>query len=198
MRRIGRPLRLASPTKRPVTPEPATTPASRRVLVPLLPQSRSRRGIAQPAQSDARDRDVVAERGNVDAERAQHARRGVHVGRAEDATARATSPSASALQISERCEIDLSPGTTQLAGDVEGRRAHRSHPSSAVATSVFSSRYFTITGVWSAIPCSFAPARSRPVARRAPPPRRTESRAGRSRRRAGSARARGRRRECRA
>ena len=100
-----------------------------------------RRRLRSPRSPTPAHDEVRRQLRNRDAERAQHAGGGLHVRRLQDARDRATSPSASAPRISARCEIDLSPGTRSVASKPSSQPA-----SSAVARSVFSSRYFTMTG----------------------------------------------------
>ena len=109
-RRMGRRLRLSSPMKRPVMPEPATTPASKRADVPLLPQSRSPPGVRRPDGPTP----VIS----IDASRSGTT---TPSARSTPAVARTSAdgriprtrdtPDARALKISARCDIDLSPGT---------------------------------------------------------------------------------------
>ena len=121
MRFIGRRLRLASPTNRAENGCAATTPAMRRVVVPLLPQSRALRGWRSPRNPKPLIRITWANggictpssRNTVAVERMSSASRMPRI---------SDSPSASEERISERWEIDLSPGTRMVPDTVNGAK----------------------------------------------------------------------------
>src|SRR4051812_1390266 len=99
----------------------------------------------------ARDGDVVRQRGDGGAQRPEDLRRRLDVGGLQDV-------GDARFAARQRREDERAVRDRFVAGNADGAAQsqwrQRSHASSAVARSVFSSRYFTITGVWSESACS--------------------------------------------
>src|ERR1043166_2225970 len=112
-RRIGRRLRLASPTKVVRNGCAAAMPARRRALVPLLPQSTGADGAFRPLSPTPRT-EKSAESVGIAAPRWRRTD-AVDWTSADWRMPRIRElPSLIAANISARCEIDLSPGTRML------------------------------------------------------------------------------------
>ena len=110
MRRIGRRLRLASPTKRLANGSAAATPATSRVVVPLFPQSRSTTGAVSP-RAPRPTIVTSADSGGIGTPSAPNTL-AVLCTSADGRISRILdAPSASAAKINARCDSDLSPGT---------------------------------------------------------------------------------------
>src|SRR5690242_18347502 len=111
MRRIGLERSEASPSNVAVTGQPATAPITRRQPVPELPKSSGEAGSAKPPTPTPL---TFQANGPVRSTFAPSARMDLAVLRTSSPSSRPeirVSPTASAPRISDRCEIDLSPGT---------------------------------------------------------------------------------------
>ena len=111
MRRIGRVRRLASPSKITVIGQPATAPMDNRQPVPELPKSSGARGSAKPPTPTPMIRHASSP---VRSTVAPSARMALAVDSASSPSSIPVirvSPTVMAPRISDRSEIDLSPGT---------------------------------------------------------------------------------------
>ena len=117
MRRMGRFCRLASPVMVTAMSHGATTPMSRRAVVPELPQSMGAAGwlgpsAPQPVTVPASVPSGCRSSATV-APRASTARMEARTSSESSTPVRCEVPSAMAAKSTARCEMDLSPGTWQ-------------------------------------------------------------------------------------
>src|SRR6185312_14034482 len=109
-RRIGRRLRLASPTKRLVNGSAAATPATSRVVVPLFPHSRSATGAVR--RRGPRPTIVTsADSGGMGTPSAPNTLAVLWTSAEGRMSRTLDAPSPSAAKINARWDSDLSPGT---------------------------------------------------------------------------------------
>ena len=113
-RAIGRLFSEASPVNTQVIGCDATRPISRRAAVPLLPMSSTCAGSARPPRPTPRTRHTPSSPRSA---RAPSRRMAAAVFSTSSPSSRpwmTVSPTATAPSISDRCEIDLSPGTRMV------------------------------------------------------------------------------------
>ena len=120
MRRIGRVRRLASPSKVAVIGQPATAPIASRQPVPELPKSSAAAGSAKPPTPTPSTRQACSPVRSTVAPSACMALAVLMASSPSSIPVIRVSPTASAPRISERSEIDLSPGTRDAAGQRAG------------------------------------------------------------------------------
>lgn len=124
-RPIGRPDRLASPTKVAVIGWLATNPIKSRVDVPLLPISSAWRGCSRPPTPTPWMRHSPSSRRSIVAPIARIAAAVASTSCPSSRPVTRLSPTASAASINDRCEMLLSPGIAirPVSGD-EAAKLH--------------------------------------------------------------------------
>ncbi len=124
-RRMGRLRSEASPSKVAAIGQPATAPSISRQPVPELPKSRALAGSAKPPTPTPCTRHSPAPRRSTCAPSAATALAVLSTSSPSSRPLMRVSPTASAPNISARCEIDLSPGTRTRPFSGPARRAVR-------------------------------------------------------------------------